>query len=386
MKILQVIPSFYPSTGYGGGPLVAYEISKNLIKLGHKVTVLTTDSNDNISRLKAGKFLVDEIEIHYLKNLDNNLAYKHKIFLSRGIFSFFRKNTKFDVMHLHDYRTYQNLIAYHHAQKYHIPYVLQPHGALPDSESKMVLKKIFDIAFGYQLLKNASKILPLNDSEANRLNGIVPKEKIEIIPNGINLSQYRTIPSYGEFKRENGLKYNEKFILYIGRLHESKGIDLLLKCYANLHTQNTLTKLIIAGPNDGYLDNLKTIARELKIFDDIIFPGYLSQTDKLKAFVDADVFVTPKFYGFPLTFLEAMVCGVPIVTTDRGDAINWINGNIGYTTHFSIDELTERINQILTNQQLNQAFRQNSREMVKKFDWPFITQQIERIYSSLLVN
>ena len=382
MRVLQITPAFYPAKGYGGGPRVAYEISKRLCDRGHEVIVYTTDANDKYSRLDKKFKNIDEMKIYYFKNISNSIAYEQKIFISPSIISAMKKDLKnFDIIHVHDFRTLQNIVVHHYAKKFRVPYILQPHGSLSRIVKKRALKSVFDTLFGYRILKDANKLIALNNNEAKKYVEMkMDKDKIETIPNGIDLLEYSNLPCRGSFKEKYHIQEGEEIILYLGRIHESKGIDLLVKAFAELLKKLDDVKLIIVGPNDGYLLNLKEIINSLKIDNNILFTGFISDKEKLSAYIDADVFVMPSFYGFPLTLLEAMACGVPIVTTNKGDIIEGINGETGCIVQYDKSELENALFEILENGELGERFRKNAKEKIKQYDWEAIVDKIEKIY------
>ncbi len=209
---------------------------------------------------------------------------------------------------MHGHRNPYNVFISHYARKYNIPYIVQAHGDIPRIIAWRRLKWLYDILFGYRLLRDASKVIALSEVEAEQYRSMgVPEEKIAIIPNGIDLSEYAVLPSKGAYKRKFGIPEEKKIILYLGRIHKTKGIGLLIKAYTHLindrHCKDAL--LVIAGPDDGFLNEAKALANVLGVYNSIVFTGFISSEDKLKALVDADVFVTPSFYGFPITFLDS---------------------------------------------------------------------------------
>src|SRR4030042_5742450 len=130
MKILQVIPYFYPAWSCAGPPRSVYGLSKELVKRGHEVTVFTTDALDGRNRIKEKREITDGIEIRRSRNLNNYIAYRHRIFLSPGIINAMREDLKkYDVVHLNEFRTLQNLLAHHYAMNYEVPYIVQPRGS-----------------------------------------------------------------------------------------------------------------------------------------------------------------------------------------------------------------------------------------------------------------
>ena len=118
MNILQVIPYF--AFKRGGDVNVCYNLSKQLTSMGHNVTILTTTFEYN----KEDTDLVDNLTMVPI-DYEFNLALfiyspKMKKWLDKNI-------TKYDIIHLHELRSYQNNIVIKYAKKYNIPYVLQPH-------------------------------------------------------------------------------------------------------------------------------------------------------------------------------------------------------------------------------------------------------------------
>jgi len=294
---------------------------------------------------------------------------------------------RFDVIHLHEYRTFQNLVVHHYAKKYAVPFVLQAHGTLPRIMTKQRLKWLYDVLFGYRLLRDASKVIALSQMEAEQYRGMgVPEEKIEVIPNGIDLSEYADLPPKGSFKKKFNIPDDKKIILYLGRIHKTKGIDFLVKAYAyltkNLKYQNAV--LVIAGPDDGFLAEVMSLVGSLGISDSVLFTGFMSSDDKLEALVDADVFVTPFFYGFPMTFLEACATVTPIITTTLGDTLEWIDGNVGYVTPPKYSDSAKAILEIISDDELHEKFSRNCRETVKsKFSLEKVVDKLEQIYKEI---
>ena len=84
----------------------------------------------------------------------------------------------------------------------------------------------------------------------------LPEEKIAIIPNGIDLSEYVNLPPKGLFKKKLALDDNEKLVLYLGRVHRIKGVDFLVRAFADVVGKLGDVRLVIVGPDDGFLGEL----------------------------------------------------------------------------------------------------------------------------------
>ncbi len=385
MRILHVTPAFPPSTGYGGGPAVVHQLCKRLVERGHEVTVYATDANDEHSRLAAGHRVVDGIEVYYFKNSSNWLAYRSKLFLSPRMIPAMRQTLAgVDIIHVHDLRTLQSVVTHHFAKKY-VPYVLQAHGVVPNKLGWLgKLKEFFDWLFGCRILRDATELIALNEREASDYVSMgASREQIAIVPNGVDLAHYARLPRRGLFRAKYGLD-DERIVLFLGRVHESKGLDLLVQAFADISKRLPDARLVIAGPDDGYMNSLQKMTKSLNLAPRVIFSGFLAGQEKLAAFVDADVFATPRFTGFPLTFLEVMACGLPIVTTDAGDHIEEIDGRAGCVTRFARVEYGDMLLKVLTDHQLRAKLGQGAGEMVEGYDWDLIATRMETIYQQIL--
>jgi len=198
MKILQVVPFFSPV--HGGSSLGPYNSSKELAKRGHEVTIYTSDHKlsgewiESLPQVKVYPFKTRSIWANF--------------YITEGLINHIRENIKnFDIIHLHNYRTFQNIVVHHYAKKYGVSYIVQAHGSLPRIMEKQRLKWVYDMCFGYRLLRDASSVIAFTQTEAQQYRDMgVPREKIEIIPNGIDLSEYESLPPKGSFKKKPATK------------------------------------------------------------------------------------------------------------------------------------------------------------------------------------
>jgi len=385
MKILQICPIFppYPQNFGSGVTNVVYHISKELVRRGHEVTVYTSTSLGLRKKMYHvnNPTSVDGIEVHAFQY---TLGY-YTFFITPGIITAMRKNIrKFDVIHLHDNICFQSIICHHYAKRYNIPYILQTHGSPPRMVGERKFKWMLDIAFGSRILRDASKIIALTKTEDGQLKNIgVSEDKIEIVPNGIEISEYDNLPKRGDFRKKYAIRDDEKIILYLGRIHKIKGIDLLVNAFVDLVKELDDVRLVIVGGDSGFLSTLKKQINVLNIDDNILFTGPLYERDKLEAYVDADVYVLPSVYEtFPVTVLEAMACGTPVIVTDRCGIANILD-KVGCVVEYDKDQLRVAILKILSDEGLKRRFGDDCKKLVvEEFGWSAIIMQIEKVYKN----
>ena len=386
MRILQVTSCFYPAWAYGGPVAVAFHLSKELVKRGHEVIVYTTDTINRNTRQRTKYLEIDGVKVYYFRNISNTLASKNLFCAPGMLFQLKKEIRNFDIVHLQDYRSFQNILVHYYGKKYGVPYVLQAHGSLSRTVGKRGLKKSYDSLWGYRLLRDAHRVITLTETETEQYKSMgVSEDRIEIVPNGIDLAEFENLPKRGEFREKYGLNNNQKIILYLGRIHQTKGIDLLVKAFGKLVEDITDAKLVIVGPDDGYISALKALIKESKIEEKVLLTGPLYGGERLGAFVDADIFATPSFLGFPVTFIEACATGTPIVTTKNGDNLDWIHNQVGYVTEYEENQLDTALAKMLNNTEIAKQFQEKGQKLTKeRFNWSEIAKQVEGLYLKCL--
>lgn len=387
MKILHVTPFFKPSWEAGGPPRSVYEIARRQVKNGHEVTVFTTDGFKK--RLDIEKNVpvdVEGIETYYFRNLSMFLAGGLNFPVPYYLPLVARKSLKkFDIIHIHEHRTFLAAVVHHYAQKYEIPYVIQPRGSAP-TMVKSRQKEIFDQIVGKSVIYDACKIIASSNSEASQYQDVFPQlnpEAVIQIPNGIDLETYQQLPAKGIFREKMGIKKDERIILYLSRLHERKGIDLLIKSFKNIKNKIGPSKLVIAGPDDHYLEHINHLVHELGMEDSIIIPGPLYENDKLEAYVDADVFVLPsrdRYESFGNVVVEAMACQTPVVVTRFCGVSEWINQEVGRVVDYEETALGRGILEILQNKKLNIMSQKAQKMALDTFSWDQVVIDTQNIY------
>jgi glycosyltransferase involved in cell wall biosynthesis len=319
MHILQLISTFYPALAFGGPTKSAFELSKALANRGHKIEVFTTNAYNQNTNFKS----IPSVQTTYgfQVNYFNNTFRYGNLFVSHSMIKALRKKTgEFDLVHTHYGRQIHDFTLGYYASLYNVPLILQARGDIPRIMTRQRSKLLYDTFFGSKLLKKASKVIALSQTEVEQYESVgVKKEKIVVIPNGINLNEYNNLPQRGIFRNRFSIPEDQKIILFLGRLHPIKGIDILLKAFSRIMKEANDIILIIAGPDDGYLSTCQEMVRQLKIEKKVVFTGALFGTKKIEAYVDADVFACPSRYEiFGNVVLESYACSKPVVASRVG--------------------------------------------------------------------
>ena len=391
MKILHVAHFFYPCLSAGGVVNASYQIASKQAD-GNDVKIYTSDSCKERLKFPNGRYDVDVggINVDYFKNLSNR--FKLATMLDTPLSAPFRirKDIKnHEVIHIHEHRQTLAIFVSHFARKNNIPYVVQAHGSVLPFFQKESLKNLFDKVFGFRILHNASCVFALTEVEKEQyLKMGVDENKIEIVPLGINLEEYENLPQNGRFRSRFNIAEEDKLILFVGRIHEIKGLDLLVDAFNDLidHNGEVSIKLAIVGPDDGYLSKLEEKINEYSLKENVIITGPLYKEEKQEALVDCDLFVMPsKYESFTTSGLEAMACGKPLVLTKNNHIHDWVDGNVGIACGDDKDSLRKAIETVLFDDDLSAVYGEKGKELIKtKYNWDIINTQILDIYKKCL--
>lgn len=387
MKILMLTWE-YPPRIVGGIARVVNDLSKRLIKDGHDVTVVTyREGNAPYYEDDKGVkvYRVDNYMIHPNNFIDwimqmnfNMVAKANEIMAKEG---------NFDVIHAHDW-----LVAY--AAKtlknsYDIPIVATIHATESGRNSGIhdeTQRYINDTE--WMLTYEATEVIVNSNYMKRELQyqfGL-PFEKINVVPNGINVNMFSGVERDYDFRRQYALD-NEKIILFMGRLVYEKGVQHLVSAMPKILAGYHDAKLVIAGKG-GMTDELKAQVNAMGISNKVYFTGYMDAKQVCKMYKCADVSVFPSTYEpFGIVALEAMLSGTPVVVSDIG-GLNEIvsHGENGMKSYAgNPNSIADSILALLYNPQLSANVVKNAKNMVKnEYNWAKIAQDTHFTYQKAI--
>ena len=387
MKILMLTWE-YPPRVVGGIAKVVYDLSRTLIKDGHDVTVVTYKEGDvpyfeddkGVKVHRVDNYMINPNNfIDWIMQLNFNLIAKaNEIIAEEG---------KFDVIHAHDW-----LVAY--AAKtlknsYNIPIVSTIHATEAGRNSGIHDEQQRYINDTEWMLTYESSEVIVNSNymkgELQRLFGL-PYEKINVVPNGVNLNLFNGIERDYNFRRKYAMD-NEKIILFMGRLVYEKGIQHLIAAMPKILNGYRDSKLVVCGKG-AMIDELKTQANAMGIGDKVYFAGYMNGKDVQKMYKAADIAVFPSTYEpFGIVALEAMLSENPVVVSDIG-GLNEIvehreNGMKSYAGN--ANSIADSILELLYDHKLCADITKKAKNKVRNnYNWSKIAQDTHFTYQKAI--
>jgi glycosyltransferase involved in cell wall biosynthesis len=292
-----------------------------------------------------------------------------------------------DIVHVHGIWQEHCMHACSTARRTLRPYVVSAHGML-DSwalRQKSWRKAPYLALCERRNLASAACLRALTRHEVEDYRRAGVAGNVAIVPNGVTIpaetSSALLLEKFPELR-------SRRMVLYLGRLHPKKGIDLLCQAWARIAARFPDAVLLIAGPDsEGTLSHLKSMVADAGISAQVVFAGMLSRQLKWSALAAAEVFVLPSHSeGFSVSTVEALGMGVPVIITRQcwfpevsENACGWIiEPDAGQTADFLIESLSMSTGE--------RAARQaNARNLVEtNYSWEVVGRKMIQVYEWIL--
>ncbi len=380
MRILQVVSFFSPTRG-GGVIAVVYQLAKALRQRGHDVTIYTSDFELDREYIDS----LDGVKVHPFHHY---LSLNGRPLLTPGVLNGARRELKtFDIIHMHESRTFANIALHHYARKHGVPYIIDAHGSARKSKSKF--KWLIDVFFGRRILRDATRVIAETEvGAAEYRDAGVSEDRIVTLYPPFPIEDYASLPPPGQFRARFNIK-EKHIILFLGRINWIKGLDFLVESFYELSRQRDDVVLVIVGSDDGHKSALEAMIDGLNLSDKVLFAGYLAGEEKQSALVDAAVMVQPSVYeqGLPWASIEAILCGTPtIVSKGTGAEEDAMRMGTGYLVEYgNTAEFRDTMQHILDNPAEAAGVTQKAEDyIVENLSMQKKVQEYEEIYASCL--
>jgi glycosyltransferase involved in cell wall biosynthesis len=328
MKILHLISSLDPD---GGGPIEGVrQISSRVRARGHEVEILSMDSPD------CGFIKDFPLRVHALG--PSILKYGY----NRRVIPWLRENAKnYDVVVVNGIWQFHSFAAWRALAGEATPYFVFTHGMLDPWFKRAYplkhLKKWLYWPWGeYRVLRDARAVLFTCEEER-----LLARESFWLYRCNEVVTAYGTAKppadrseSSNVFLKRHLELSGKRLVLFLGRIHEKKGCDILIEAFAAAARLDSRLHLIMAGPDQtGLAAKLQQLANELNLADRISWVGMLSGDMKWGAFHASEVFALPSHQeNFGIAVAEALACGKPVMISNKvniwreieADGAGWI--------------------------------------------------------------
>jgi glycosyltransferase involved in cell wall biosynthesis len=396
MRILKTTQTYYPYLSKGGPPAKVRAIASALVRRGHEVTVLTADRGETDGETKLADLTEwsrsrgqwgwesrdNGVEAVYLPTLQK---YRATTVNPRILRFCARRLTDYEVVHIYGLYDLIGSTAGWFCRRYGIPYVLEPLGMFGPKVRSQQKKRLYRKVMGNALFDGADAIIATSETEREELiEGGIAARNIALRRNGIDLSEFTSLPAPGEFRARFAINERVPLILFLGRLSFIKGLDHLVKAFSRLQDG---ARLIIAGPDDldGCAQTVRALIAEFNLGERVTLTGPLYREEKLQALVDADLFVLPSRYeSFGNAAAESIACGTPVLVTDRCGIAPLIAGKAGLVVPYEVEGLHRGMKRLIEDETLSAQLRAGCAEVAESLSWEEPVGAMETLYRSLV--
>lgn len=390
MKIIQVCQRFY----YGGGQeRHVLNISKNFVKQGHDVTIVTSEIGalpEFKNRLKLRGVKVKRIEGIKLDEPANQVLFP-------TLLSYLIKQ-KFDVIHAHGALCQSSQIALVAAKYKKKPIIFTPHyhpWNVFDKEKIRSIRKYFERMITVPVAQNCSMMIGVSDYEKELFLEKYPSikpDKIRIIPNGVDIDFIENSSSRHDVRKKYNIPEGKKYILFFGATTDlRKGVNRAIEMMKIVSKRNADAHLIIIGAHTDKSAPIRNRIKKLGLTGKVTACGYVSDEEKVAFLKMAQVLVAPTIYeAFGITLAEAMYARVPVVATRCGGVPYVLkHGEHGYLvgSYRSTHAFAKYTLRLLSDEKLRVKLGKAGRaRVINKFQWSGISKKILGLYESLVRN
>jgi glycosyltransferase involved in cell wall biosynthesis len=334
----------------GGASKVVFDLAKFQVENGDQSTIITMDMSGQkrYKHIEGVQFI--SVKPHFLTRFFPLFSFELWSILKRNI-------EEFDIIHLHGLWNFTLLAS--HLLGLHQKSIVTIHGCAHPYTfiSNRIKRGLFTYGFQRNFLKKVRMIHVLHLGELEEVEEYIGDKKanIRIIPNGIDVPEI----SINRHKKDNK-------VLFLSRLHQKKGLDLLLPAFKKAMVEVPDAQLIIAGPNFGMLDFVRDFISKNNLGNSIKYIGTVDGQAKIDLLLSSKVFALPSYSeGFSIAVLEALVYQIPVVvSTETGLSAEIEESEAGIVIELNPDSVSKAIVDLLKNSEKGEIMAQNGRNLV----------------------
>ena len=390
----------------GGMNVYVRELARELGRRGHEVDVFTRWREKDDPRIQslgpnARVVHIQSGPMGYWPKMD---VYEHlEEFTAKLDAHVAAEGTRYDLIHSHYWLSAD--VARALASRWRVPRIQMFHTL------GLVKREVMDedidgesdvrIAIERRAVRESAAVVAASQIEVGELLDLydADRAKLKIIPCGVDPNVFRPVRQ-ADAREQLGRDQCERLVLFVGRIEQIKGIDVLLRALGLLffrhpELRHEICLLVVGGaldpgddaPETEKILELRRLVHQHRMEDNVSFVGSLDQPTLATYYAAADVCAVPSLTeSFGLVALEAMACGTPVVGTRVGGLQTLIaDGESGLLVPAGdYQALADAIARVLTDPRLRMHLAHGARERAEHFTWQSVGARIERLYATIL--
>ena len=381
MRVVHVSAYFPPARPYGGPPASVLGLCHGLQRAGIEVEVVTTTANggESLPPSPPGGEVYEGVPVQYAAR-----SFPRRFFGARVRGPLTEALARADVCHIHGVWNVPEWWAGHLARGAGVPYLISPRGMLqPQAMARGRWRKAAAFAlFDRRNLRGAAALHATSEQEAGAIRALDFGVPVAVVPNGVDLQGPED--ASGGYRARLGIPADGFVVLFLGRLHGIKRLDLLADAFAVLRFTHPTAHLVLAGPDEhGLTPGLR---QRLAGYDEAVhFIGDVHGADKWALLKDADVSVQcSDSESFGLAVVESLASGVPAIVTRTCPWSELETARCGFWVEQTAPAIAAALAALAADPRLRAEMGERAIAWAReRYSWDAIAPQMARLYADL---
>ncbi|MFC4211308.1 XrtY-associated glycosyltransferase XYAG1 [Pedobacter lithocola] len=387
MTIIHITPSYKPAYTYGG-PIhsiaklceVLVKSQENKTECDYKIRVFTTTANGKTElNIKPGEpQIIEGVQVIYYKRLTKDHSHFSPALLLNLRKEIIKNGSENSIIHIHAWWNLTSIFSCFIAKWHNVPIVVSPRGMLTSytfNNRNSCSKRVVHAFFGKRLLKYCHIHTTSNQEKEDVLKIVKPKS-ISVISNLVNLKDYNIEESNSSsiFK-----------VIFLSRIEEKKGLELLFEALASLNFSWSLT--IAGSGEEEYLQRLLEKAEKLNITENITWTGQVSNSEKFDLLAAHDVCALTSYNeNFANVVVESLSVGTSVLISDKVGLSDYVKiKGLGWVTPLNVKEIKHNLSCIFQDKPKLELIRKCAPKIIlEDFDDSALASKYVAIYRHII--
>lgn len=400
MHILYVAHGYKPAYRLGGPIWSISALAEGMVARGHTVTVFATNGNghEDLDVPTDRVVDVDGVSVRYfrrtepfrrylpwLKYVSQSIGYLYTADLVPAMRSILER---VDIVHTQMPFVYPTQAAARLALAYGAPLFYSQRGVFDPArlQFRSWKKSLYIRLVERPIMRRATGLVALTPDEVTSFRAVGVETPVHLVPNGINVERFRRVPRAGSLG-QMGISEGHTVILFLARLHQTKGLDLLVDAFVRIAEEHPASVLVLAGNDEqGLLPGLRERIAAAGLTKRVITPGIVTGEQKLDLLARADLFALPSIgEGLSMAVLESLASGTPVVLSRECNLPIVETAGAGAIVNRTVDDFARALGRFLGDSALRQRAGERAYALARdEFGWRPILDRLEEVYTSAL--
>jgi glycosyltransferase involved in cell wall biosynthesis len=244
-------------------------------------------------------------------------------------------------------------------------------------------KALYIRAVERPLMRRATGLVALTPDEIASFRALADRTPVHLIPNGIDVGLFRRVPAAGA-TGSTSISSDHQVILFLARLHETKGADVLVEAFIRIAQQHPKALLVLAGNDEqGGLARLRARIAAANLTSRVLTPGLVTGEPKLDLLARADLFALPSMgEGLSMATLEALASGTPAILSRECNLPIVQDAGAGAVVNRTVDDFAAALSRFLGDAALRKSASDRAYALARdEFGWSPILDRLENVYA-----